>query len=175
MTKAMTSFDVTRYMHRAAELAADTLHGRERLTPENAMWAMLREAADVSRSWSAPPRTAFPGRSAMPEAPDTVTEWQRAVFAFEEGLTVTQMYGIRPRAQWTAEQHTHAEVTLRLFHDRAFRLSGDRRRLMRATWDYAAGTPPREMRARYGMSRWQVQRARERVSAEMLGGLRGII
>ena len=167
-------FDASRYMHRAAELAADSLHARERLTAENAMWAMLREAADVSRTWSGVPRSGYPAKSAMPESPDTVTEWQRAVFAYEEGITVTQMYGAPARPQWTAEQHTHAEVTLSLFHGAAFALCGDRRRLMAATWDYAAGAPPRKLRSKYGMSRWQVQRARERASGEMLTALRRI-
>ena len=142
------------------------------------MWALLREAAKVSRAWPSPPRSGHSSKSTMPEGPDLVSEWQRAVFAFEEGITVTQMYGCPPREQFTAEQHSSAEFTLSLFHGAAFRMAGARRKLLRATWLYAAGFPPRKITAATGMNRHQIQRARQRASEEMyaawvqLGGTR---
>lgn len=165
------TFDAGRYFDRGIRLMVETADAREKQDKPGVMWALLREAAQVSRSWTAPPRTTLPAKSAIPEGPDTVTEWQRAVFAFEEKETVTQMYGRRPKPQWTAEQHTHAEVTLGLFHGAALMLSGDRKRLRAAVYAYALGVPPRKIRAFTGLSRFQLQRAKDRACADMLDAL----
>lgn len=156
-----------RWLERGMRLMVESGDAREADGRVGVMWALLREAAQVSRSWPAPPRPGHGSRSVMPEARETVTEWQRAVFAFEEGLTVTQMYGRAPRHQWTAEQHSHAEITLDLFHRAALALSGDRRRLRRAVYAYALGAPPRKIKAQFGLSRFQLSRAKGRAMTDM--------
>ena len=46
-------------------------------TPEAIMWVLLRDAFRVSRFFAGTPRAGYPVKSAMPEAPDEITIWQK--------------------------------------------------------------------------------------------------
>jgi hypothetical protein len=168
-----TRMDITRYLNRGRWLIAESGDGRQKVTSAGAIWALLREAAAVSGTWGAVPRSGYPSTSPGFNGPDTATEWDRARNAFEEGITVTQMYGTKPRPQFTAEQHDQAVFTLRLFHDQAFKMSGARVKLRAAVYEHAKGMPPRKVRAATGMDRHQLQRAKERACEDMLAALEG--
>lgn len=166
--------DISGYFDRGIRLMVETTHAREKRDQPAVMWALLCEAAEVSRSWPAPPRSGHPSKSAMPEAPDDLTEWERRNDDFREGVTIAARSS--PRTEWSARQHSEAEFTLSLF-SATFRLAGARKTLRRATWLYASGMPPRKITALTGLTRHQIQRARERASREMfeaLGQLAGV-
>jgi hypothetical protein len=66
--------DVKRYMDRGRWLIAESGDGRQKVTSAGAIWALLREAAAVSGTWSAAPRSGYPSTSPGFNGPDTATE-----------------------------------------------------------------------------------------------------
>jgi len=125
------------------------------------VWELLKEAAVVSRSaYSAPPRTGFPAKSALPDGVDEVTVWQM-VSAYLKGeienLPSTETKTPRP----TAKQVTRAEVMLELWHHVALIDKGDRKRLKRAVYLKASGMRPRAVREKTGLNYQQLWRAQK--------------
>lgn len=168
----MQHIDAYGYVGRGLRLLVAETGENDRREPKDMIWHMLRQAAAVSRSFPPPPRTDHPSKSAMPDAPDDVTYWQRQVEAFAQKTTMQALYGTRPRIQYSATQVSDAELTLRLFHRYALHGRGKRRELMRAVYAYAAGMRAAAVRQNFGLSRYSLMRRVDQACEDMLDGLR---
>lgn len=149
------------------KLAEQQVRRDRRIKMHNVAWALLCEAAEVSRiSYQAPPRSGFPGRSAMPESSDEVTQWQlMSAYLRGEISSLPDGFGKAPRPE--AHVIDRAELMLDLWHQVILNTRGDRQRLKRAVYERACGAKPRHVCAKYGMKYPQLQRAVEQASDDM--------
>jgi len=125
-------------------------------------WELLRDAVSGSRiAYTAPPRSGFPQKSALPDGVDEVTAWQLVSEYLKgdiENLPSCETKAPRP----TAQQITRAEVILELWHHVALMEKGDRDRLKRAIYLKASGMRPRAVRDRTGLNYQQLWKAKSR-------------
>jgi hypothetical protein len=164
--------DTTRYWDRGLRLMVETTEADDRRKPIDAVWALLCEAVAVSAQFGAPPRTGYPAKSAMPDAPDEVSYWARQIEAFTQKTTMHALYGSRPRPQFSAQQISDAHFTLWLFHKFALHGRRDRVSLLSVVHNYAGGMPARRIREATGISRWTLHRRKDQACEDMLAGLR---
>ncbi len=159
------TYDWQRAFRAGAELARDDRRLGD--TPEAIMWVLLRDAFRVSRFFAGTPRAGYPVKSAMPEAPDEITIWQK-INAYIKGevqeLPEYEPSPIRP----SAEECTRADHVLRLFHSvtSGWGTNSTRRKSVAAL---AMGLRKEAVIRRYGLTRRQIDVARERALREMVG------
>lgn len=149
------------------ELAKNNIRSDKPVTMARIAWELLREAAFVSRvSYTAPPRSGFPGRSAMPESTDEVTYWQ-LISAFLRGELDQLPEDTTKPPRPTSVQIDRADVILDLWHQVALRTHGDYRRLRSAVYLMAAGVKPQRICADHGLNYKRLNAAKVTASEEM--------
>ena len=149
------------------KLAEQQVRRDRRIKMPNVAWALLCEAAEVSRiSYQAPPRSGFPGRSAMPESPDEVTQWQ-LMSAYLRG-EISSLPD-EPQKMPRPEAHVidRAELILDLWHQTALITKGNKRALKRAVYEKALGVKPRKIIQRYDLHYKQLNAAVLEASEDM--------
>lgn len=167
MTLMIRHFDWRRALLHGVTLAAE--NHRDHDTPEawTAMWELLREAAAVSRSWDAPPRSGFPDRGSWPETPDEITAWQRQMAYLQGTLDEVPQEDPEPPVPSAAEV-TRAEAVLSLWHDSALIVGGHPHRHKRAIWRLAEGVFLGSVIRMTGLHRSEVLALRKRAATDML-------
>lgn len=158
------TYDWQRAFRAGAEMARDDRRLGD--TPEAIMWVLLRDAFRVSRFFAGTPQSGYPVKSAMPEAPDEITIWQK-ISAYIKGevqeLPEYEPSPIRP----SAEECTRADHVLRLFHSVTSGWGTNSRR-RKSVAALAMGMRKRAVSSRYGLTRRQIDVARERALREMV-------
>lgn len=150
------------------DLARDNIKSDATLRNHHVAWELLKEAAKVSRlTYRAPPRTGFPGKSSLPDAPDDVTQWQllSAYLRGEiESLPSSQTRPSRP----TSVQIDRAELVLYLWHHHALRRKGDRSRIKRAVYMKANGVRTMRIASVTGLTTKQIRTAQVEASEDIV-------
>ena len=148
--KRLCAHDWRSTIQAGTDAAHEKLRKGSRVDGTHIAWELLRDAVSVSRiAYTAPPRSGYPQKSALPDGVDEVTAWQ-LVSAYLKGeienLPSAETKAPRP----TAQQITRAEVILELWHHVALMEKGDRDRLKKAIYLKASGMRPRAVRDRTG-------------------------
>lgn len=164
--------DWGRVLAHGAEAAVEQARAGDDLKATDAMWALLKEAAQVSRIvHSNPPRTGYPQKSAMPDAATDVSAWH-LMMSYING-TLEEKPEIRARPpQPSPYEITRAEAVLQLWHDAALRDYGDWKRMKKAVYLKACGVPDRKVRAVTGYTRQRIHSAKVRAMQDMLDEVR---
>lgn len=161
------TYDWQRAFRAGAELARDDRRLGD--TPEAVMWALLRDAFRVSRFFAGAPRLGYPSRSALPEVPDEITVWQRIAAYLRGEVDEFPEYDpvpVRP----TAEECTRADHVLQLFHSVTIAW-GENSRRRRCVAALAMGMRKRTVTSRYGLTRRQIDLARDAALRGMVAKL----
>ena len=153
-------------------MAAAQVRSDVEVRAEHVIWALLREAAQVSsQAYSGPPRTGYPAKSVMPDAPDSVSQWQM-MMAYIQGQ-VEDAPAVRARPPLpSAEQVTRSELILSIWHHHALRKKGARHRMKKAVYLKACGVPDRKVRAVTGFTKQAIHAAKEEAMRDMWSVIR---
>lgn len=171
----LRAFDWQRALLRAVEPAAEDMRRGQEMTERDIWWHMLKDAAQVSRiAYSGPPRSGYPVKSAMPDAPKEFTEWQRMAAYLRGELDEMPVTESRP-PQPSAAQITQAEMVLRVWHIAALRDKGDWSRIKRAVYLKACGVPDRKIRAVTGLTKQRIHHAKCAAMEDMQIFVRGLL
>lgn len=155
-----------------ADMAADQTRSDVEVREEHVIWALLKEAALVSgRAYAAPPRTGWPVKSTMPDAPDDVSQWQMMMAYIQGQVDEAPAASSRPPLP-SAEQVSRAEVILHIWHHHALKRKGDKSRIKRAVYMKACGVNDRKVRAVTGYTKQAIHRAKEEAMRDMWGVIR---
>jgi len=167
LKEKMRNHDWRRTLRDGFEIARDQVRKDYAVKDHHVAWALLTEAAWVSRvAYPAPPRSGFPGRSAMPESPDEVTQWQ-LMSAYLRG-EISSLPD-EPQKMPRPEAHVidRAELILDLWHQSALIKKGNKRTLKRAVYAKALGVKPRKIFEQYGLRYKQLNAAVMEASEDM--------
>lgn len=164
--------DWSRVLAHGANIAVEQARTGSTFKATDAMWALLREAAQVSGIvHSNPPRTGYPVKSAMPDAAADVSTWHLMMSYINGTLEEKPEIKARPPQPSPAEI-TRAEAVLDLWHHAALRDMGDWKRMKKAVYLKACGVPDRKVRAVTGYTRQRLHSAKVRAMQDMLDALR---
>lgn len=149
------------------EMAAEQVRSDVEVKETHVIWALLCEAAQTSaRAYSGPPRTGYPKKSIMPDAPDDVSQWQ-LMMAYIQGV-LEDAPSEKPRPpQPSSEQVTRSEIILHIWHHHALKNKGARHRMKKAVYLKACGVPDRKVRAVTGFTRQAIHAAKEEAMRNM--------
>jgi hypothetical protein len=163
----LRNHDWRRTIAEGVELAKDQIRSDVTMNETHVMWALLKEAASVSSTaYSAPPRTGLPIKSALPEAPDDVTQWQR-ISAYLRG-EVEELPDIQSKPpRPSAEQVTRSEIILEIWHRFCLLRFGERSKMKKAVYLKACGQPDRKVRAVTGMTKQRIHSAKKEAMQDM--------
>jgi len=157
-------------MYIGLDMAIDQVKAGQEVTDRDIWWALFCDALQTSSlTDAAPPRTGFPRKSAMPEAPSEVTAWQQAVAYLRgelEEMPVDKPTPPRP----DAESISRAEAVLDVWHHAALADMGDWKRMRKALALRGAGVPARKVRkvrAVTGLNRQRLFDAKCRAMEDM--------
>lgn len=166
--RLMRKHDWRRTISHGVDLALEALPMTATLRDHNVVWALVKEAAFVSRvTYPAPPRSSFPSKAALPDAPDDVTQWQ-LISAYLRGDIDSLPATVQARpAQPSKEQIDRCEVILEVWHRHALKRKGDRSRMKKAIWLKANNAAARHILAVTGLSRQRVQHAQNEAMRDM--------
>jgi hypothetical protein len=163
----MRSHDWYNTLRDGKELARKNIRSDKPVTMPRIAWELLREAAFVSRvSYAAPPRSGFPGRSAMPESVDEVTHWQ-LISAFLRGELDTMPEDNSKAPRPSSVQIDRADVILDLWHQVALVHVGDKKRLRRAVYEMALGVKSQRICSAHGLNYKRLSAAKVTASEDM--------
>lgn len=161
------NFDWKRAQIAGLEMAMDHVRKGQGVTDRDIWWALLCEAAEVARlCYSAPPRTGMPRKSAMPDAPDEVSDWQ-LISAYLNGTLEEMPTDESQPPQPSAEQVTRSEMVLWVWHEAALKENGDWKRMRKAVYLKACGVPDRKVRAVTGFTRQRIHSAKNTAMQDM--------
>lgn len=164
--------DWDRVLIHGATLAAKEARVGADLKATDAMWALLKEAAQVSAIVHPnPPRTGWPVKSAMPDATVEVTTWHLMMSYIRGTLEEKPEIKSRP-PQPSPHEVTRAEAVIDLWHVAALRTMGDWRKMKKAVYLKACGVPDRKVRAVTGYTRQRLHTAKVRAMQDMLDYIR---
>lgn len=151
------------------ELAGEHVKQNVDIQEYHVMWELLRQAAQVSRlTYKAPPRQGYPSKSAMPDAPDDVSEWA-AMMAYVRGeVEEKPETKSRPPIPSTKEV-TRSDVILHLWHSAA--LIGKPKR-KKAVYLLANDLKGGQISLKTGISRQQMHRDKKTAMQEMWDAMR---
>jgi len=149
------------------EMAAEQTRSDVDVREHHVMWALLRDAASVSgRAYPAPPRTGWPSKSAMPDAPDDVSQWQMMMAYIQGQVEDAPSVESKPPMP-SAEQVTRSEIILHIWHHHALRDRGGRHRIKKAVYLKACGVSDRRVRAVTGFTRQAIHAAKDAAMQDM--------
>lgn len=164
----LANHDWQKTLRDAETLARDNIKADARLSDHHIGWELLREAARVSRlSFPAPPRTGFPAKSSLPDAPDDVTQWQLLSAYLKGELETLPSSDMKP-SRPSAEQIDRAELILHLWHHHALARKGDRSRLKRGVYLKANGMHPQKISHVLGINSRQLKRAQDEATLDIV-------
>lgn len=149
--------------------AADNHIAYQDAAPWTAMWELLCEAAEVSRSFGGPPRSYYPDRAIWPEYPDEITPWQRQMAYLRGEVDEVDNGDPEPPTPLAAEV-TRADMVLGLWHAVALRRGVGPHPHKQAIYRMAEGAPLGRIIAMTGLRRHEVLALRKRACEEMLRG-----
>lgn len=130
-------------------------------------WELFQSAIEVSRiAYRAPPRTGYPAKSMMPEAPDEITYWQKQAAYLRGDLSELPVDDSKPPRPSAAEV-SRAECVLEVYHNVALIGAKDWRRKRQAVFLRGSGVPAPAVRARTGLPKQTVQDAKVRAMRDM--------
>ncbi len=167
MSIHMRQFDWRKAILHGIDLAAENFREHEDAAPYTAMWELLREAAGISRSFDAPPRTGYPEKAMWPETPDEITPWQRQM-AYLQGTLDEVDHGEPPPPMPSAADVTRAEAVLDLWHRHALWRGGHPHPHKRAIYRWADGGTLGLAIRMTGLRRHEVLALRQRAAEQML-------
>lgn len=155
--------DWPRAFRAGADMVADHYRSGTAITNEAIIWALLCDAASVSAiAGSRPPYQGYPTKSAMPDAPDEISMWQRLA-AYMRGeideLPETESRPPRP----SAEAISRSDAVLHVWHSHVT-LGRDKKR---AVYIRACGGKPGLVRRITGMDITAQKAAKRRAIREM--------
>ena len=162
-----STFDWSRAIRVGEALAVENTRSDVKLDATHVMWELLREAASVSaRAYPAPPRSSYPAKSSMPDAPGEFSEWQRmAAYLRGEVQEASDFQPTPPRP--SAEQVTRAEAVLDVWHRHALRRKGDAPRIKKAVYLKACGVKDARVRAVTGLTKQALHAAKVEAMRDM--------
>jgi hypothetical protein len=165
---AMTPlFDWRRALLHGITLAAENHRDFDEPEPWTAMWSLLCEAAEVSRSYNSPPRRWYPSKAAWPDVPDEITHWQKQM-AYIQG-TLDEVGEDDPTPPMpSAAEVTRADAVLDLWHRHALRRGDNPHPMKRHIWSLAEGAPIGLVIRNSGMKRDEVLAMRAKAATQML-------
>ena len=167
MKKRLRNHDWKRTLLVGHDKAIDDLRKNAPLDDWRIAWALLRDAATVSRiAYPAPPRRGFPTSSSMPDAADDVTQWQLMSAYLQGHLTSLPDIENRPPKP-TAAEVDRAAIVLDLWHHCALARKGDKSRLKKAVYLRACGVAPRKIASVTGLNPQQLRRATMEASTDI--------
>ena len=164
---ATLATDWQRVTAEARETALAEWRRREPLPEWAGWWQALREGISaLERSQAGPPRTNYPSRSSIPEAPPDVTWWQLQAGYIRGDLEELPETESRPPLP-SAREISTAEAVLDLFHGAALVGLRNRRLNVTALHMWAAGVPPRVILSRTGVRRRSLDHYRALAMGDM--------
>lgn len=170
----LRNYDWKRAQFHGLDMAMDQARAGQEVTDREIWWALFEEAVKVSAiCYSPAPRSGLPSKSAMPDSPDEVTQWQQVMAYIRGQIDEMPTDEARP-PQPSAEQITRADMVLTVWHIAALRDMGDWKRMRKAIYLRAAGVPPRKITAITGLTRQRMHDAKNRAMADMLEFVRGM-
>lgn len=165
------AFDWGKTLRHGEVAAVDAARADQHVGPEDVIWALFREACQVSKSYAGPPRLGYPGKSSLPEPPEEITAWQRmAAYLRGEVDEIPESDISAPRP--TAAQISRADHVLAIWHGHALARKGDRKKLRKAVYALACGLPYRAIRDRTGIARASLYRAKDQAMADMWAAIK---
>lgn len=163
--------DVDDIFRHGKTIAPEHHRSGQKIGDREIMWALTCEAFYVARFYSSPPKTGYPSKSAMPDAPEEVTYWQKVMAALRgEGDMPDAADGFRPPIPAAAD-FTRADIVLRWFHEYALSEAGRRKTLRKAVAAKAIGVRDCVVRVNTGLNKHQIIRAKQRAMDDMLRGI----
>jgi hypothetical protein len=154
------------------EMAGEQVRSDVQVKETHVMWALLKEAAQVSSlAYRAPPRTGWPQKSSLPDAPDDVSQWQMMMAYIRGQVEDAPAVKARP-PQPSVEQIARAEIILHIWHHYALKRKGERSRIKRAVYLKACNVPDRKVRAVTGMTKQAIHAAKEEAMRDMWAAIR---
>ena len=161
----LANHDWRRTIAVGVDLAKDMIRSDVEMSERHVMWALLCHAAKVSQiAYPAPPRLGFPAKSAMPDAPDDVTQWQLIAAYLKGEVEEMPVDQSRPPMP-SAEEISRADVVLHVWHRCAL---GDRgAKAKRAVYLKACGVPDRKVRAVTGLKKERIRYLKDCAAQEM--------
>lgn len=164
----LARIDWNRAINIGYDMAIENCRSDTEIGDAQAMWELLREAAQVSAQvYKAPPRTGYPTKANMPDYIGEASDWSYMLAEFKAG-------GGAPNTRPTPspEQIDRAEVVLYLWHRYAIADKGDWSRMRKAVMSKAIGVRDVKVRAVTGMSKQAIHRAKMDAMRDMLEPLR---
>ena len=165
----ITRIDWERAWKAGEELARERLRSNQNLTDILIVWALVVEAFKVSKiAYSAPPRTGYPQKSSLPEAPDDLSYWAKTIAALQGQIDASDLEMESSTPLPNAEQITRASAILILFHQFALPRKGDKSRIKKALALKASGIRQAAIIKATGLNKQSIFRAKEEACADML-------
>lgn len=150
-----------------ADMAAEQTRADVEVKEQHVIWALLKEAATVSgRAFKAPPRTGWPTKSTMPDAPDDVSQWQMMMAYIQGQIEEAPAVTSKPPLP-SADQISRAEVILHIWHHHALKRKGERSKIKKAVYMKACGVPDRKVRAVTGYTKQAIHAAQVEAMRDM--------
>lgn len=156
-------FDWQAAWRHGAAIAGDYSRSGTALTDQAIAWALLCEAARVSRSYPAPPRSGYPVKSSWPDFPDEVTMWHKMSAYLQGDLDELPEDESRPPMPSAAEI-SRADHVLTVWHH-AVSLGRNKKR---AVYLRACGAKAGKIARVSGVTTTELKTARRRALGEML-------
>lgn len=161
-------YDWSRAFHIGCALALENARRGKDPDQLDVVWELLREAVKTSAiAYTAPPRSGLPKKSAMPEAVDDITYWQKMTAFIRGEIDEQPEMETRP-PQPSAAQVTRSEVFLEVWHRAVFNSRGDWRRMKKAVYLKANGVKDMKVRAVTGFSKQRIHAAKREAMDDML-------
>lgn len=161
-----------RIIRHGEEIAPEYKWGGGTIKSRDVSWALFCEAIKVARTWPSPPRSGFPAKSGLPDAPDDVSYFVKLQLALKTGDSLDDVgFSQAPRFMPSALDQTRAEIVLDAFHDRCLQV-GDRKRLRSGVVALASGVKPIRVRNFTGLANGRLTRAKTRMCDELLDGIK---
>ena len=156
-----------RTLNAGMEMAVENARKDATLGARHVMWELLCEAAKTSQlAYSAPPRTGYPAKAVMPDAPADVTQWQLMSAYIKGELDEMPADDSRPPTP-SAEQVSRCEAILDLWHRYALRHKGPTSRIKKAVYLKACGVSGVKLSQVTGVSRQVVTKAQHSAMQDM--------
>lgn len=160
-------FDWRRALLHGINLAADNHHDYEAPVAWSAMWELLVEAVAISRGYDAPPRSTYPTRAMMPDAPDDVTWWQIQMDYIRGTLDEIPQEDPTPPMP-SAIEVTRADAVLDLWHKHALWRGDHPHPMKRHIYKLAEGMPLGAVMRASGMKRHEVLAMKAKAATQMM-------
>ena len=163
----INGFDWGEAWRHGKSIAGDYARSGTAINDEAIIWALLCEAATVSKSYRLPPRQGYPTQSSWPDASDEVTMWQKISAYIKGELEELPEVDSRPPTP-SAADISRADAVLTIWHH-AVTLGRVRKQ---AVYLRACGAKTGKVTRVSGVTVTDLKNDKRRAVSEMLGHLR---